>query len=334
MAENRREAIKQLTTGGLLALVAREVTAAPAPELKLGMIGLDTSHVTAFTKLLNDPTLPDHIPGARVVAAFKGGSPDVELSASRVEGFTAELRDQWKVKLVDSIEALVRQVDAVLLTSVDGRTHLAQVTPVLRAKKRVFIDKPLAANYKDAREIVRLSRQTGTPFFSASSLRYVPEFAAARTDPKLSKSAGAFVYGPCPVESHHGDLFFYGIHAVETLFTLLGPGCAAVSRTTTAGADVVVGRWKDGRTGVVRGGREFAKQPYGAVLFGADHVTTLQPPKNHYRPLLVEVIRFFQTGLPPVSTEETLEIMAFMQAADVSKTRQGAEVPLTDLDRV
>jgi len=300
-------------------------------ELRLGIIGLDTSHATEFTKLLNDASRPDHVPGARVVAAFKGGSPDVEASATRIDRFTAELTDKWKVEMAGSIEELCRAVDAVLLMSVDGRTHLRQVRPVFAAKKRVFIDKPFAASLQDAREIVRLSLESRTAFFSSSSLRFVSEVRGLKNNTALGNMLGAFTYGPAPTEPHHPDLFWYGIHSVEMLYTLMGPGCESVTRVHTNGADLVVGRWKDGRTGVVRGSRE-GPTAYGAVAFGSKGVLATSPAmKTDYRGLLVEIVRFFQTGASPVSPEETLEIMAFMEAADISKRRAGAPVSLKEL---
>jgi hypothetical protein len=295
--------------------------------IKVGLIGLDTSHVTAFTALLNDPARPDHIPGLRIVAGYKGGSPDVESSATRIERFTSELRDKWKVEIVPSIEELLQRVDAVMLTSVDGRTHLAQVRPVFAARKPVFIDKPLAASYEDAREIVRLAKESGTPFFSTSSLRFVPEIQSAGKNPKLGPLLGAVSYGPAPTEPHHPDLFWYGIHAVEILYTAMGPGCVAVSRTTTPSTDIVVGRWRDGRLGVMRGTREGART-YGVVTFGGQSVATVQPESPDYRGLAAEIVKFFQGGPAPVAPEETLEMFAFMQAADLSKARGGAEVDL------
>lgn len=300
-------------------------------QLRLGIIGLDTSHVVEFTKLLNDPSRPDHVPGTLVVAAFKGGSPDVESSATRIDRFTAELTDKWKVELVGSIEELCSKVDAVLLMSVDGRTHLRQVRPVFAAKKRVFIDKPFAASLQDAREIVRLSLESGTAFFSSSSLRFVSDVQGLKNNSALGNMLGAFTYGPAPTEPHHPDLVWYGIHSVEMLYTLMGPGCESVTRIHTKGADVVVGRWKDGRTGAVRGIREGATT-YGAVAFGSKSVLTTAPPmKTDYRGLVIEIVKFFQTGVPPVSPEETLEMMAFMEAADLSKARQGAPVALSEL---
>ncbi|MFN0087991.1 MAG: Gfo/Idh/MocA family protein [Blastocatellia bacterium] len=310
---------------------ARKLRAAQAPEIRIGIIGTDTSHVPAFTKMLNDPNDPNRIPGARVVAAFKGGSPDVESSRTRVERFAAEIHDKYGVEIVGSIEELCRKVDAVLLESVDGRPHLNQVRPVFAAGKRVFIDKPFTAGYADAREIVRLSREAKVPFFSSSSLRYAKELQAIRRNETLGSLMGAFTYGPAPTEPHHPDLFWYGIHAVEMLYTLMGPGCESVTRVNTPGADVVVGKWKDGRTGTVRGTRA-GKQDYGAVVFGEKAtLATATAMKSDYRDLLVEIVRFFQTGTPPVDPEETLEMMAFMEAADLSKARGGAPVPLTEI---
>jgi hypothetical protein len=310
-----------------IALPALQTTA-QTQEIKVGMIGLDTSHVTAFTKLLNDKSDPNHVPGARVVAAFKGGSPDVESSSTRIDRFTAELKDKWGVEIVGSIEELCKKVDAVLLESVDGRPHLSQVRPVFAAKKRVFIDKPFTAGYADAREIVRLSRESGTPFFSSSSLRFADDLQTMKRDEKLGAMLGAFTFGPAPTEPHHPDLFWYGIHAVEMLYTLMGPGCESVTRVYTDGADVVVGKWKDGRIGTMRGIRD-GKRDYGAVAFGAkSNLATPTPMKHDYRNLLVEVVKFFHTGTPPIPPEETLEMMAFMEAADLSKARGGAPVML------
>jgi predicted dehydrogenase len=311
-------------------LPARQTTA-QTQEIKVGMIGLDTSHVTAFAKLLNDKSDPNHVPGARVVAAFKGGSPEVESSRTRIDRFTAELKDKWGVEIVASIEDLCQKVDAVLLESVDGRPHLNQVRPVFAAKKRVFIDKPFSASYADAREIVRLSRESRTPFFSSSSLRFASDLQAMKHDEKLGLVLGAFTYGPAPTEPHHPDLFWYGIHAVEMLYTLMGPGCESVTRVNTNGADVVIGKWKDGRVGTLRGIRD-GKQDYGAIAFGAKaNLATPIPMKSDYRNLLVEIVKFFQTGAPPVQPEETLEMMAFMEAADLSKAKGGAPVILRDM---
>ncbi|MBO0722344.1 MAG: Gfo/Idh/MocA family oxidoreductase [Blastocatellia bacterium] len=300
-------------------------------EIRLGIIGCDTSHVIAFTRLLNDKNDPKHIPGARVVAAFKGGSQDIESSRNRLENYTKELQEKWGVEIVGSIDELCKKVDAVLLESVDGRPHLNQVRPVLAAGKRVFVDKPFTTGYRDAKEIARLAQAAAVPFFSSSSLRFSPELQAIKNSDKHGGITGAFTFGPAPVEAHHPDLFWYGIHAVEMLYTLMGTGCESVALTKAEGADLVVGKWKDGRIGTMRGIRE-GKAEYGAVAFGKK--ATLETPlplSVDYRPLLVEIVKFFQTGVSPVPPDETLEIMAFMEAAELSKTRGGVPVLLAEV---
>lgn len=319
---------------------ARAAPPAPAAKvLRIGLIGLDTSHVVAFTKLLNDASEPDHVPGARVVAAFRGGSPDIEASASRIDGFTTALRDTWQVEIVDSIDALVSRVDAVMLTSVDGRVHLAQARPVIAARKPLFVDKPMASSVAEAAEMFALARAAGTPIFSASSRRFADDVLALKQDTRAGDVLGASTFGPATLEPHHPDLFWYGVHAVETLYTLMGRGCQSVSRTHTEGTDVVVGRWSDGRIGVVRGVRT-GKQTYGQTIFGSKDVVSTAPgalppgaagPRAGYYGLLRLAVEFFRTGVPPISAEETLETLAFMEAADISKTRNSASVALADV---
>jgi len=320
---------------GVAFLLSASISFAQTESIKpvrVGIIGLDTSHVVAFTRIFNDPTDPEHIPGIRVVAAFKGGSPDVEDSRTRIDRFTAELRDKWNIKIVDDIPTLCGMVDAILLESVDGRTHLEQVKAVLAAKKPVFIDKPLAASYKDATEIARLAKQTGVPWFSSSSLRFWEETQRLKSPGDVGHIIGYSVYGPSPIEPHHPDLMWYGIHGVEMLFTLMGRGCESVSRANTANEDVVVGRWKDGRLGVMRGFRNGLRS-YGITLFSDKSVLHSEPRPEVYGPLLGVIAEFFRTGIPPVNPEETLEMMAFMEAADMSKARDGASVPLSEVTR-
>ncbi len=210
----------------------------------------------------------------------------------------------------------------VLLESVDGRPHLEQARPVLRARKPVFIDKPLAGSLADAVRIFDLARETGTPCFSSSSLRYGPAVVALRDDPKVGEVRGCDAYGPCSLEEHHPDLFWYGIHGVETLFTIMGTGCRTVARVQTKDAEFVTGTWADGRIGTFRGLRGKAIG-YGATAFGSKRIVHVEG-SGGYEPLLVEICKFFKTGKPPVEASETLEVFAFMEAADESKRRGGA----------
>ncbi len=299
------------------------------PELifKVGIIGLDTSHVTAFTSRFNDPNHENHVPGAKVVAAFKGGSPDIPSSADRIEGFTNTLKETYGVILYDSIEEMCRHVDAVLLESVDGRPHLKQAIPVFKARLPVFIDKPFAGSLKDAIAIYNLAKEYEVPCWSSSSLRFYPGVVDVATAEK-GELKGAISYGPAKIDPHHPDFFWYGIHPTEALFTVLGPGVKSVSRSYTPDHDVITGIWNDGKIGTVYGIRN-SKVAYKVTAFGTDKIVE-QERGGDYTPMLREIVRFFRTGVPPVSLEETIEIYAFMEAADESKRRGGVPVAMEE----
>ncbi|MCE5266575.1 MAG: Gfo/Idh/MocA family oxidoreductase [Planctomycetaceae bacterium] len=292
--------------------------------LRAGIIGVDTSHATEFTKVLNDPKSPEELAGVRVVAAYPGGSPDVELSQKISRPNTEALRGMG-VEIVDSIDELVKRVDVVLLESVDGRPHLRQARPVIAAEKPLFIDKPLAASLSDAMEIFRLAREKNVPCFSSSALRFGKGVQAVRggTSP-LGEVRSCTAWSPMGLEPHHPDLFWYGIHGVESLFTVMGAGCESVTRTSQ---NTVVGQWKDGRRGTFVGKED--QDGFGVTIQGTRKNGTTGEFEG-YRPLLIEIVKFFKTGKPPVSQEETLEIIAFMEAADLSKKLGGKPVTLQD----
>ena len=305
-----------------MALAAALVTPAQAKDLRIGMVGLDTSHVTAFTRVLNDKTDKNHITGARMVAAVKDSSPDVESSYTRVEKYTAELIGKWGVKLYPTVDELCRHVDAVMIENVDGRPHLKHAIDVIKAGKPLYIDKPLAGTLEDCVKIYQLAKEYNIPVFSSSSLRFAKNTLAARAG-DYGKVLRCETFSPAHLEPHHPDLFWYAIHGVESLFTVMGPGCVSVQRgTTNDGKIEVTGTWKDGRIGIFREGKG-----YGGT---AKCETGEHPVGNYdgYAPLVAAVVKFFKSGKSPVTSRETLEIYAFMQAADESKAANGKEVPL------
>lgn len=316
-----------ITIGMLACLVGASAYAGQENGMfRVGMIGLDTSHVIAFTKLLNDPA-KDY--GCRVVAGYPGGSADVQASASRVQKYTNQLRDEFGLQIVDSIEELCRKVDGVLLESVDGRPHLEQAKPVIAAKKPLFIDKPMAGSLADVLEIFRLAKDSGVPCWSSSSLRFGPGTLGMRKNEAVGEVRGCDAFSPCSLEEHHPDLYWYGVHGVEILFTIMGTGCRSVQRTQTDGYEFVVGVWKDGRVGTYRGLKS-GKADYGAMVFGTKGIARSGGYEG-YGHLVDEIVKFFKTGAVPVPPAETIEIFAFMTAADVSKARGGAPVTLASV---
>jgi len=306
--------------------VAKEPTPAnqeePAmPIMRVGMIGLDTSHAIAFTKLMNDPAATGALAKMDVVAAFPGGSPDLASSRDRVGEYTKQMKEMG-VTIVESIDQLLTQVDAVLLESVDGRPHLQQAIPVFRSGKPVFIDKPLAGTLADAVAIEMAAKHFHSRWFSSSSLRFSPSIWKSKSLREEGKLVGAISWGPAPTDPTHPDLFWYGIHGVETLFTAMGEEIETVTRTKSDGTDTVTGLWKGGKVGTFRGIRD-GKSDYGLMTFGTDALDSSAKYEG-YGPLVQAIGDFFVGGPAPVAPNETVAMFYFMEAAHES-TRQGGK---------
>ena len=304
-----------------------------APK-KVGIIGLDTSHVVAFTTVFNkgpkNPADAAKFSGFRVTHAFAQGSKDIPESTSRVPEYTEKLKSMG-VEIVDSIEKLCAQVDFVMLESNDGRVHLEQVLPVLKAGKTVFIDKPIAGSLADVIRIQEAAKKAGVVYFCSSSLRFAASTQAVAQG-SIGKVKTAYTTSPASLEPHHPDLYWYGVHGCESLYAVMGTGCVSVKRDkSAAGMIQVTGNWGDGRVGIYREADRKAKGgPYGGKAVGEKGEADIGK-FDGYEVLLQAVVKMFRTGQPQVSAEETLELYAFMEAADESKRQGGAEVKLADV---
>ena len=305
---------------------AQDAASAEKP-LRAGMIGLDTSHVPAFAKLFNGPKATGDLAGIKIVAGYPGGT-DFPASKNRVKMFTDGLREMG-IEIVDTIPQLLEKVDVVLLESVDGRIHLQEAAQVIKAGKPLFIDKPAAGSLADVIAIFDLAKQHNVPCFSSSSVRFGAGIQELKKNEALGTIAGAETWGPCSYQEGTPDLFFYGVHGVEALFTLMGTGCESVARIQTDDADIVTGVWKGGRAGTYRGLRR-NKAEFGAIAFGTKAIVP-SVKADGYEPLCREIAKFFKTRTPPVTAEETIEVFAFLEGADESKKQGGKPVSTKEL---
>ncbi len=292
-------------------------------ELRLGILGCDTSHVVEFTKRLNhvEVAATQWVDGARVVAAWPGRS---EIAPDRLPGYVEALR-RLGVSVVDQPEDL--RVDAVLVEAQQGSTHAGLAVPLLRAGVPVFVDKPFACSVADAAAMVEAAGRGGAPLLSASSLRFAPEVQAVQGGVQ-----GAQTWSPAALHPGNPGLFHYGVHGVEMLYALMGgAGCQAVRCTSTEGADDAMGVWGDGRLGGVRGLRGGA-HGYGFTTFGADGVQSGAVGTEWiYRNLLRVVVSVLGGGPSPVSPRELVEAVAFQECALRSAQEGGREVRLPAL---
>ena len=311
----------------IVLLLASCVSAQDSKMLRIGVIGLDTSHVPNFTKSFNEEPANPAMQNCRVVAAYPLGSETIESSYSRIPQYTEQMQEMG-IEIVGSIDALLKNVDCVLLETNDGKPHLEQALQVFRAGKPVFIDKPAASNLGEVVALYRAAQHFGVPMFSSSSLRY-SEGAQAIRSGKVGKVLGCNAYSPAKTEPSHTDLFWYGIHGVESLFTCMGTGCETVNNTSVEDREVAVGVWSGGRIGTFYGLRE-GKTGYGGTVFGEKGIADIGK-YGGYRPLVIEIAKFFRTREAPIDPKETIELYAFMEAASESRKRGGERVSIAEV---
>ena len=313
----------QIVAAGILLLLAGGT--ARAQQLRLGIIGTDSTHAVEFTRILNDPKAADHVQGARIVAAYRGGSPNVPLSRDRIQQISAQIETQWKIPFVDRIPDLCDRIDGLLLLSVDPARRPTEFEAAASCGKPIFVDKPLAPTLQAATAMVEFAQAHHVRWFSSSALRFnVP--AGMRGNAVY----GAEAWGPGTLgEGYALDLSWYGIHSIELLFAAMGSGVRSVSRVHTPTADTLTGVWNDGRVGIVHLVRPDARFAV-AELDAQGH--TMQPSSvvPDYAPLLRAIVAFVRSGQSPVAPCETLEVFAFMDAAQRSMESGGANETIAE----
>jgi len=324
---NRRKFVKNITYGSLALGVSGIVPASRAgslmaSDLKVGIVGLSV-HSAAFSQILNDPNKNTDLVGCRITALYHPpGNPDVDFTKEQLDKFEKDIVAMG-VKIVGSMEEMIDMVDVVMIETNDGRPHLEEVMPAFKAGKPVFIDKPVAASLKGVLEIYEKAEEYNIPVFTSSALRYLEGVQDINQGEVLSAST----FSPASLEKSHTDLFWYGIHGVELLYSVMGAGCSEVMQVQhTPAEDLVVGYWDDGRVGVFRGIRE-GKGGFGGTVFMENDILTLGTFTG-YRSLVVKIVEFFLNNKAPVPVAETLEIYAFMEAAQESKKRGGKRISL------
>jgi len=290
---------------------------------RIGMIGLDTSHVEVFTKLLNDPNNPHYIPGGKVVAAYPGGSADFELSISRVEGFTQKLRDEFNVKILESPEAVAECCDLVFIETVDGRKHKDIFYRIAKYGKPTFIDKPFTINVQDAKAILELAHKSGVPVMSCSSLRYAVNLQAAlASNEELGSIEGCDIFGPMEIMPPLPGFSWYGIHSVEMLVAVMGVGCRQIQVTKNQNNDMLVCEMEDGRMALIRGLRN-AHYQFGVTLHRQKGVQSIDAYDSNARPnyasLLDAILRSLPHGHSDVPDDQMLEVIRIIEAANESR---------------
>lgn len=325
-------------------VVTQSLVTSAAEPVRVGILGFDNYQSLAFTQLWQKPPEdnPD-IGGLQVVAAWRGGSADIEETLTDIGRWEPRLV-KLGVEMKDSIAEVLSECDAVIIMTIDGRAHLKLAEHALKARKPTYIGRPMAASLEHVIAIFELSKKYDTPVFSCSQHRYSPGFVEMRDHPEVGKVTGCTVYGGCPLVEHHPDFFWHAVHSIETLYTIMGPGVETVTRAKTNDTELVTGVWKDGRIGTYRGIRKGAIK-YSALVFGEKGIAPAGiygysapvkgvVPKTRYKGyenVATEIATFFKTGQLPIEPAETIELFGFMEAAHESHRRGGVPVRIEDV---
>lgn len=313
--------------------------------VKVGILGIDNYQSVAYTQLFNDPKATGDLAGLKVVAAFPSiASSDIPESVDSLPKWKDALV-KYGVKMVGSVDELLGSCDVVMIMSLDGRRHLGEATQVLKAGKPVYIGRPIASNFEDAVSILRLAEKTKTPCWTSSQHRFSPGFIGMKNHPEVGNVLGCEIYGGCPTVPHHSELYWHALHSIETIYSIMGTGCVSVSCTSTPVAESITGTWSDGRLATYRGIKKGAVK-YSGTVFGEKGVSVTGVyghgvpvkgvvPTNDkymgYEGIAIEIAKFFKGGPVPVSIKETMEILAFMEAAQESKSKNGVNIQIADM---
>lgn len=181
--------------------------------VRVGIIGSENSHAMAFSQIMNKSS---QYPDLCVVAIY---GEDAEASRKVQEACEVPL-------LAQSAQAMLGQVDAVMVTSRDGALHPGYARPFLEAGIPAFIDKPIAGDGASAWALLRLAQARGVPVMGGSSVKFTADTLALRAEAQSLLSAGnllgGHVWAPVSMENEYGGFYFYASHLVETALTVFG----------------------------------------------------------------------------------------------------------------
>jgi predicted dehydrogenase len=290
-------------------------------KLKISVVGLDTSHSIAYPQLMMDETFDPSkkVEGAVVTGCLRFSTPF--QSEQGLDDRQAQL-EKWGIPVTTDFDKAVEGCDAIMMEINDPAFHLEYFKKCAETGKPIFVDKPLADNIQNGKEIVEIAKKKNLRIFSASSLRFVPELIGASAS--VPKPNFVSVYGPLGGAPAGSSIVWYGVHAFEMLERAMGIGAADVTTKLDKGGAVCVVEYADGRRGVVELNDE--SYLYGGCLRGEENAVPYTVDLSQaYIEELKYVLEFFKGAEPAVTAEDALEVMAMLDAAERSSKSGKAE---------
>lgn len=285
--------------------------------MRIGAIGIDSSHLGAFAGRINALHRAGGTPCQVVghwTADAGGASPELLAAAANHAGTPAP-----------DFDRLLAGVDGVMVLDVDGARHAGSVIAALNRGLPVFVDKPMTCSLADAERVLAAARQPGTRCFSASCLR----FAAGVTDiPRdgLGKIVAVDAFGSDQTREPMSGLWYYGCHTVEMVGAIMGPGVRRVRGCEVQERTVADFEYRDGRLARLRFERS-GYASFGATVHGTHGVHQFRDDlAGAYDRLVGAMVRFFEGGPAPVDLRETVEHVGAIEAVHRSISADGAWV--------
>jgi predicted dehydrogenase len=313
------------------ASASRRTPAAPASTeaatLQLGVVGIDSSHLAEFSMRINAL----HAAGqtrCQVTQMWTDGHHD--MPAEHVEKWRMQAEGHGVVGC-DNLKDMLDAVDGVMVLTVNGYRHLEHASEALKRGLPTYIDKPLTCDLDQARQVLGMAREHGARCYSASSLRFAAEVEQATLDTTLGDVVAIDAYGPGQLSDAMPGLFYYGVHTIEMVDALWGPGVARVRCESMPDRDVLHLAYHDGRFASLRMERAGAYD-FGATLQGREGIHSFKVDFDGvYDRLIVGMTAFFEGGEPPASLERIVENVAVMEAGNRSAGEGGRWITLPTL---
>ncbi len=291
--------------------------------MRLGVIGCDSSHLPEFSKRVNQLHQKRRTP-VKVTGFWTDGRHD--LPEESVEKWKLQTK-AYGVAQVDSLDQLLDQCDGVMVLSVNGQRHLEHALPALQRGLPTYIDKPLTCDLAQAKKLLAASQRYGARCYSASSLRFALEVEQLERA-GLGRLLTVEAVGPGELNPAMPGLFYYGVHTVEMVDALWGPGVNRVRCVRTAERDLVDLQYHDGRVAHLRMERA-GSYTFAATVHGEKGLAQFKVDFGPvYDRLIAGLVRFFEGGPEPVTLERIVENVAVMAAGNRSMEQNGTWVSL------
>ncbi len=291
-------------------------------EIRVAVIGLDTSHSLEFTRRMQAPDCPEDqkVKGMKVVNCMRFSTP-----FQSEEGLDERQKqlEEWGVKVTVDFNEAVADCDAIMIEINDPSYHLEYFTKCAEFEKPIFLDKPMADNSKDGKTIYAIAKERNLKVFSASSLRFVPQLKEACNTVPAPLFAG--IYGALGKAPSGSSIVWYGVHAFEMLQRTMGRGALRVfARKDPAGVVAIV-EYQDERRGIVELTNDVYQ--YGGCLRDKEKAAPfVADTARAYSDELVAITKFFNGADAPLELEDTLEVMSMLDAAERSSKTGKVEI--------